>query len=293
MNLFFHDVGFKGSESDFPKTIYNSISIEELKNNKFISRDSYDELKNIFPSGYCNFWGVPEGAKSIIKTLSVGDYVLLVRTTGGQGDVPILCMVKFFFRESMPEASKFLWGSSRFPFIFLFDTEIISYSWSELKLDFNYNEKFRPSGNIYRVKSERLDSFSGIEGYISKLRGGSKEVTPPKEPLSFNEGERLRRETNYFNRNGRLAEIAKLKHGFTCCLCGFNFEKIYGDLGREYIECHHLNPLSEKDSEGVITTLNDVSVLCANCHRMVHRRRPAYTLDEVRLFMTSNTEVMK
>ena len=30
MQLYFHDVGLKGSNTDFPKTIYGDISIDEI-----------------------------------------------------------------------------------------------------------------------------------------------------------------------------------------------------------------------------------------------------------------------
>lgn len=44
-----------------------------------------------------------------------------------------------------------------------------------------------------------------------------------------------------------LSKAAKRVHGFTCQCCGFNFEQAYGVLGREYIEAHHLVPLSALD----------------------------------------------
>ncbi len=97
---------------------------------------------------------------------------------------------------------------------------------------------------------------------------------------------RRARESYFFARNPRLARDAKAAYGYTCQGCGFNFAEHYGDLGAGYIECHHLNPLSERSetewSEEVVSTLDDVAVLCSNCHRMVHRRRPALTLAELR-----------
>ncbi len=75
-------------------------------------------------------------------------------------------------------------------------------------------------------------------------------------------------------RNQRLANEAKKVHGSICQACGFNFESMYGELGKDYIEAHHLMPLSElpKDSPVKLDAQKDFAVLCANCHRMIHRQ---------------------
>ena len=80
------------------------------------------------------------------------------------------------------------------------------------------------------------------------------------------------REHKRIERNRRLAEKAKKIHGYVCQACGFDFEKKYGEIGREFIEAHHLTPLHAL--KGRMVTLdpnNDFCVLCANCHRMIHR----------------------
>lgn len=51
--------------------------------------------------------------------------------------------------------------------------------------------------------------------------------------------------------------------------CGFDFEAVYGELGAGFAEVHHLRPLAEMD-EPIETTLSDLAVVCANCHRMIH-----------------------
>lgn len=58
--------------------------------------------------------------------------------------------------------------------------------------------------------------------------------------------------------------------------CGFNFEKIYGELGKGFIHVHHNKPVSETGATH-IDPATDMSVLCPNCHSMVHRKKD-YTL---------------
>ena len=61
-------------------------------------------------------------------------------------------------------------------------------------------------------------------------------------------------------------------HGCKCSVCGFDFEKTYGALGKNFIEVHHLVPLSSLDEEVKVNPETDLVCLCANCHRMIHRK---------------------
>jgi 5-methylcytosine-specific restriction enzyme A len=73
-------------------------------------------------------------------------------------------------------------------------------------------------------------------------------------------------------RNRKLAQRAKKLLGHTCQACGFNFEAVYGEIGRDFIEAHHLIPLAELKAQKVfLDPAKDFAVLCSNCHRMVHR----------------------
>lgn len=56
----------------------------------------------------------------------------------------------------------------------------------------------------------------------------------------------------------------------TCEVCGFDFSTRYGQLGRGFAECHHIVPLSSLSYSGV-TSIKDLAITCANCHRMFHR----------------------
>ncbi len=72
-----------------------------------------------------------------------------------------------------------------------------------------------------------------------------------------------------------------------CQACGFAFATAYGELGNSYIETPHLGPFSERPelewTDELQTSVDEVTVLCANCHRMIHRRRPALSLAELRV----------
>ena len=72
------------------------------------------------------------------------------------------------------------------------------------------------------------------------------------------------------------------KHGATFCeACGFDFERYYGSRGSGFIECHHTKPVSELLPDEK-TKLDDLVLLCSNCHRMVHRSKPWLSIDELK-----------
>ncbi len=78
---------------------------------------------------------------------------------------------------------------------------------------------------------------------------------------------------NKYERDPKNRKKAIEIHGVNCIACGFNFEAIYGDRGKEFIEVHHIKPLSSLEGAIKINPETDLVPLCANCHRMVHRRK--------------------
>jgi hypothetical protein len=73
----------------------------------------------------------------------------------------------------------------------------------------------------------------------------------------------------------RLAKLrALMMYGrLSCEACGFDFGATYGEMGRDFIEAHHLVPISSL-TPGSRTRIDDLALVCANCHRMLHRTRP-------------------
>jgi hypothetical protein len=151
----------------------------------------------------------------------------------------------------------------------------------------------------YYPYSRYRDGFRGAQGiYLTRLSSGlalafQEIVQTDDSALTTNslaegiaEGERHRRESTFFKRNPSLRALAIEHHGTKCFACGFDFRERYGSIGEGFIEIHHLNPFAERhDSvfgKATLTTLADLIPICANCHRMVHRRRPAYSLDELK-----------
>lgn len=100
------------------------------------------------------------------------------------------------------------------------------------------------------------------------------------------EGKVLTRLHRYRERNRKLIDQfkknARKKHGRLFCeACGFDFSERYGVVGEGIIEVHHTKPVHTL-IDGDKTKLEDLSMLCANCHRIVHSSRRWMTIEEVR-----------
>ena len=90
-------------------------------------------------------------------------------------------------------------------------------------------------------------------------------------------------------RDGRLtakmkAQVLALHGALRCEVCTFDFGNRYGDHGAEYIEAHHIRPVSTLTA-GEKTKLKDLALVCANCHRMLHRRGGVLGIDDLRAML--------
>ncbi len=87
------------------------------------------------------------------------------------------------------------------------------------------------------------------------------------------EGTKRKYLVNKYERDPKNRKKAIEIHGLNCYACGFNFEEVYGERGTDFIEIHHIKPLSTLEEAIEINPKKDLVPLCANCHRMVHRRK--------------------
>lgn len=71
----------------------------------------------------------------------------------------------------------------------------------------------------------------------------------------------------------QIRRLAIEYHGLRCAVCNFHFGEQYGENGAGYIEVHDIKPLSESGGESGVNFKTDLTVVCANCHRIIHRRR--------------------
>ena len=87
------------------------------------------------------------------------------------------------------------------------------------------------------------------------------------------EGDKTHRYVSTYERDSALRKAAIAFHKPVCKGCGFDFEVVYGEHGKGYIQIHHIQPIASFDSPKMVNPQTDLVPLCANCHAMVHRRK--------------------
>lgn len=109
-------------------------------------------------------------------------------------------------------------------------------------------------------------------------------MLPSAEPYEGEEGGVIMRLHKRYERDPKLIvekrRAAKSAGLMACEVCGFDFQSAYGDRGSGYIEVHHTKPVHTMGA-GHKTKLGDLALLCANCHRMAHRKRAPLSLPEI------------
>ncbi len=112
-----------------------------------------------------------------------------------------------------------------------------------------------------------------------------------EDEQAYSEGRTVTRTIKQRQRSRSLVKDAKEqykdKHGQLFCeVCGFDFGKFYGI---EYIEAHHKRAIADYDEDDE-TVVDDLAMLCANCHRMIHSQTPPLTIDELKKIIDQHNE---
>ena len=100
--------------------------------------------------------------------------------------------------------------------------------------------------------------------------------------LKFKEGAVRQITSNKYERNPQARKVCIEKYGTKCCVCGFDFETVYGKIGKDFIHVHHLTQVSTAKTEYEINPIEDLRPVCPNCHSMIHRTKTALTIEELK-----------
>ena len=100
--------------------------------------------------------------------------------------------------------------------------------------------------------------------------------------IGYPEGALTTVQTNRYERDRRNRAAAIAIHGTACKGCGLEMGTRYGSVASGMIEIHHVTPVSELGAGYVIDPARDLVPLCPNCHAVVHRNTPPFTVAELR-----------
>ena len=138
-------------------------------------------------------------------------------------------------------------------------------------------------GNIQGVmecKNEQLLAF--LNGEIKEDIEFDSDATLLPDNKQYIEGSVHEEVMNTYERSAK-ARIACLEaKGYRCAVCGMDFETTYGEIGHHFIHVHHIVPISSIGKEYVVDGERDLVPVCPNCHNMLHRKNPPYTIEELK-----------
>jgi len=113
------------------------------------------------------------------------------------------------------------------------------------------------------------------------------EVSETDESLL--EGKVRKVNVNIYERNPIARQLCIEHYGCKCVICTFDFEKIYGNIGQLFIHVHHLIEVSTIGDQYSVAPIQDLRPVCPNCHAMLHKKKPAYTIEEIRNHLKSQS----
>ncbi len=126
-----------------------------------------------------------------------------------------------------------------------------------------------------------IAAYSAISDADPELSSAAVEGDEPATGDEFDEDHTRFRQHRRLERNAKVSKRVKDAQGLVCKACGFDFRIAYPGIDkRDYIEAHHLVPISQLKGQKVRRDPNlDFAVLCSNCHRMIHRSPEPWNLE--------------
>lgn len=291
MTVYFHHVGEVGAARDFPRTIFDDGATSGLRHFREgdvlpqVSDLPEDEIFRLASTvrraanGF-QIWGIPSGGARLFRRVNESDFWLLIDTDRPGGTISYAGRIICKFENPSFHLSNFLWGEQKFPLIILMEGFKTSLEITDFKELFGYADNWSMRGLAYSLSDARIQNsrFRTESAFVEFLRTSYPLPTtpdprdflePPPDEFVIEGGLAL---AIHLSRERDHAIIAQFKDSlkvFACCVCGFDFEETYGELGKMFIEAHHIAPLGSGSERE--TRLTDLSPVCSNCHRMLHR----------------------
>ena len=137
----------------------------------------------------------------------------------------------------------------------------------------------KPQENVGANVEPRLLAF--LEELFTEL---TPPLTFPEEVTDLRgviEGAKKQIVVNAYERDPTAKPRCIKKWGCVCVACGFDFEAVYGILGKGFIHVHHLKPIHTIGEAYVLDPEQDLRPVCPNCHSMLHKKKDVISIEEL------------
>jgi 5-methylcytosine-specific restriction protein A len=102
------------------------------------------------------------------------------------------------------------------------------------------------------------------------------------------EGSLTQIKVNKYERNQKARKECLEHHGARCVVCDFAFAEKYGPVAVGFMVVHHLTPLSDIGERYEVDPIKDLRPVCPNCHAVIHKKKPPFTIEEMRQMISNN-----
>lgn len=158
------------------------------------------------------------------------------------------------------------------------------FSRTMLKEHVSNKQSWTPQSSGIAIRPDALDKLlhswrdSEWNALIKNYR-----ATVPQEERTFSEGTARIIQSKRIERNPLARQRCIEFHGARCKVCDISFDERYGSFGAGYIHVHHVDPLAMGARD--VDPRSDLVPVCPNCHAMLHRRVPPFSVDELKELM--------
>lgn len=146
-------------------------------------------------------------------------------------------------------------------------------------------------GGLEPKLTEKTLKRVGGKWYASDCALGNLLPEEVETPEQYIEGASRTVSVNTYERNSDARAKCIQHHGYLCAVCKFDFAAFYGAIGDKFIHVHHVVPLSEIGKSYVLNPIEDLVPVCPNCHAIIHRTRPAMSVEQLRMHLEENGRV--
>lgn len=143
-------------------------------------------------------------------------------------------------------------------------------------------------GNLQGVQGCSGELLDFLLNPYEKVNEDVYDVDYPEDDETLYEGALIKVMANKYERNQKARRECVAKKGYRCSVCGKDFEATYGEIGKGFIHVHHLTPISSIGKEYKLDVDNDLAPVCPNCHYMLHRKVPPYTIEELKDILSTH-----
>lgn len=167
------------------------------------------------------------------------------------------------------------------------DDAVFPSEWRSFKLRINKAPIYCEESN----NEEVVTLFEWISFAVSMTLSLLNVIEVDNSVHGMEEGNKYQVTVNKYERNPINRQLCLAENGYKCKICGFDFEEVYGTIGKGFIHVHHITPVSQVGPGYMINPSKDLIPVCPNCHAMLHRAKPPYTPEQVLEFILNKQDL--